>query len=85
LPAAQNAHLGSILQVFSLASEIALMEIALIKGNSALRRGFLFGYIRALSGRGEARLAAAILDAPWRRAGAFLPPAPIQKTRLKPP
>jgi hypothetical protein len=29
-------------------------RIAAFQGNSALRQRFLFGYIRALSGRGEA-------------------------------
>src|SRR5579875_637241 len=40
-------------------------------GFSALRLRRDFGYIRALSGRGEAHLTAAILDAPWRRTGAY--------------
>ena len=51
--------------------------------NAELRSPRLFGYIRALSGRGEApfQRPSSTLLAP---AGAFLPPA-ISKTRLRPP
>lgn len=42
-----------------------------VHGFSALRLRRDFGYIRALSGRGEAHLTAAILDAPRRRTGAY--------------
>lgn len=46
-PAAQNARLGPILRALPPA-----VEAAANKGNSALRAGFLFGYIRALYGSG---------------------------------
>jgi hypothetical protein len=42
-------------------------------GDSALRHRRIFGYIRALSGRGEALAFAAILDVPGAGQGAFSP------------